>query len=507
MNKIHIAVVLCFALTALLSCSENLFGSSSSGDCGKDIECLRLEAENQFRNGNYEKAYNSYSKIVKIDSTASVGYFGMAKSGLWMKGVNPFDMFRFADVKKLEDDEGNKKIPFRDDSIKVQNRYYQGTTLSYKALFELNRRDSLTALYELHKKELIGQAGYMSDILREDLKNFRSEFSPFKDFPLSDREYKPNSYYGGLAVFTMAKSVLGFFDMNNDDCITKHPEIGGKPGVDFPGEIKDEAAWLKWGCKKVDGTFEIDLPIGLNPDGTIDTELILKILNEKLDDFYLKQLIEITNVPADIENINNKINEFNGNLDEVKGILGDEGDWQEEMNKYNDYVSFFKVGTRLDEDGDGCIDEELLNGQDNDGDGIKGEDARLASIDPNNPSNPIWGKIGANHVMMFNEDPNDPRNLPMQLQPPQHICNDIACNKQTTLEPDTNGVITVIGFTQIQEPKYWTTDNRDLKLKVAKDTDRNNLKYNLQVRKATVGGCWLFYDEAQFQKWLDRHKN
>ena len=57
MNKLHIAI-LCFAVAALMSCSDNLFGSSSAGSCGKDIKCLRLEAENAFRSSSYEKSYD-----------------------------------------------------------------------------------------------------------------------------------------------------------------------------------------------------------------------------------------------------------------------------------------------------------------------------------------------------------------------------------------------------------------------------------------------------------------
>jgi hypothetical protein len=483
MNKIHIAI-LCFAVAALMSCSDNLFGSSSAGSCGKDIKCLRLEAENAFRSSNYEKSYDIYKKIVEIDTTASVGYFGMAQVGLWWRGINPFDIFRFTDLDKLEDGE----IPFRNDSIEVQNRYYQGMTLAYNALNELNRRDSLTALYELQYN------GNIPDNLR-----------------LSDREYKPSAYRGGLLISKTIKTMLNVFDINNDGCITSKD--------DFPGDNEWESS--KWNCdcnskpksKNIYGIekecrgYYYDKSLALNPDGGIDTEQILEELNKELEDFYQKQLNSTapTELPPDIGDINGKIDDFQDNMDELMGMLG-EGDWHAEIIKYNDYASFYKVGTRLDEDGDGCFDEELLNKQDNDGDGITGEDARLASPDPG----PFWGKMGANHVMMFNENPNDPRNLPMILpqDAKKYICNEPEpdCpNKRTLLRPN-EGNITVIGFTQ--EPGYWTTDNMDLKLEVAQDRECGNLKYGLEKRKNLVGGCWLFYDEEKFKQiWLNRHAN
>ncbi|MDR1830740.1 MAG: hypothetical protein LBQ76_08230 [Candidatus Fibromonas sp.] len=514
MNKLHVAIF-CFALALLASCGDNLFGSSSAGSCGKDIKCLRLEAENEFRSGNYEKSYNIYKDIAGIDSTASVGYFGMAQAGLWMRGINPFDIFRFTDLDKIEDG----KIPFRGDSIKVQNRYYQGMTLAYNALSELNRRDSLTNLYELHKKESLGQAGYISDTLMEDLTSFRNEFSPFKGFPLSDREYKPNAYRGGLLISTTIKAMLSVFDINNDGCITKSPR-NGKLGDDYPGDPLEVAKWegKEWSCdckpnniysiKNKCRGYDYDQSLALNPDGTIDAEQVLDELNEELEDFYQKQLnsTDTTELPPKIGDINDKISDFKDNMDELVGMLG-EGDWQSEISKYNDYASFYKVGTRLDEDGDGCFDEELLNKLDNDGDGLTGEDARLASLD----QGPFWGKMGANHVFMYNEDSNDPRNLPMILpqDAKKYICNEPApdCpDKRTNLRRNEEGDITVIGFTQ--EPGYWTTDSLELKLEVAQDTECGNLKYGLEKRKNLVGGCWLFYDEEQFKRiWLNRHAN
>jgi len=478
-----------------MSCSDNLFGSSSAGSCGKDIKCLRLEAENEFRSGNYEKSYKIYKDIVGIDSTASIGYFGMAQAGLWWKGINPFDIFRFTDLDKVEDNE----IPFRNDSIKVQNRYYQGMTLAYNALNELNRRDSLTALYELQYN------GNIPDNLR-----------------LSDREYKLIAYRGGLLISKTIKTMLGVFDINNDGCITKSPVNGGEPGVDYPGAPSEKTKWesKEWNCDcnsennseniyglKKCRRYDYDRSLALNPDGTIDTEQILEELNEELENFYQNQLNskDTIGLPPNIGDINDKINDFKDNMDELMGMLG-EGDWQSEIGKYNDYASFYKVGTRLDEDGDGCFDEELLNKQDNDGDGITGEDARLASLDPG----PIWGKMGPNHVMMYNEEPNDPKNLPMILPPDakKYICNEPApdCpNKRTPLRPN-EGNITVIGFTQ--EPGYWTTDSLDLKLEVAQDTKCGSLKYGLEKRKNLVGGCWLFYSEEQFKRiWLNRHAN
>jgi hypothetical protein len=44
-------------------------------------------------------------------------------------------------------------------------------------------------------------------------------------------------------------------------------------------------------------------------------------------------------------------------------------------------VTFYQFGDSLDNDGDGCIDEEILDGKDNDEDGFTDEDARILPDD------------------------------------------------------------------------------------------------------------------------------
>jgi hypothetical protein len=44
-------------------------------------------------------------------------------------------------------------------------------------------------------------------------------------------------------------------------------------------------------------------------------------------------------------------------------------------------VTFYQFGDAKDNDGDGCVDEELLDGKDNDGDSFTDEDARISPLD------------------------------------------------------------------------------------------------------------------------------
>jgi len=523
MNNIRIAI-LCFALTALMSCSENLFGSSGGGNCGEDIQCLRLQAENDFRDGKYESAHKTYNKIVNIDSTASVGYFGMAKAGLWMKGINPFDVFRFL---KIDDD----KIPFLNDSLRVQNRYYQGMKAAAEPLAILQRRDTLTAFYEFYQKNPQNDSVLKFEELHCKKGVCKDTTGKKKDFNLSllsDREYKYNSFYGGLLISTMAKTILQGLDNNRNGCITKKlKELQriGELADDYPTDTltaADKKKWINWGCEN--GVFIHDFSVSFIKDAdgnfTVDLDQMLEDINEMLDEFYVKQLENPdTPLPPDIESINEILDEFTENIDYVIGIIegmgkkedyeaetGDTTDWQKEVEKYKDFAVFYKVSTRVDEDGDGCIDEELLNKLDNDGDGLKGENARLASLDPDSY---LFGRAGINHSMIGDNpedlaNVNNPINLPMTLgnEPPYFICNTPDCSVQTELWEDSSGFVRVIGFTQ--EPGYWTTNELELKLKVAHDTICPP-KYDLECRKEKIGGCWRYYDDEKFVKyWLRR---
>jgi hypothetical protein len=528
--------MLCFALLALTACSDNLFGSggSSGSDCRSDIKCWRLKAENEFRSGKYADSYESYSKIVSIDSTASVGYFGMAKAGLWMKGINPFDVFRFFN---LEDGE----IPFINEEIFVQNRYYQGMKFAYGPLSILERRDSLTALYELHLSNPTNPSQ------SERVSKFREAFcvdqvckdtlGKKSDFPLSDREYKYNSYSGGLLISSTAKSLLAIFDLNNDGCIAKR----GEPGIDNPGDTANAKAWEDWGCSRNGhGKFDYDLSITLikDPDGnvTVDLSQIEEELEEILGEYYeaindprcsieemnKEENVDFCAIPSEISSINEALDGFVGDLEEVINILDnlgmktgenceevDEENYCEEVNnamkdeieKYKDYASFYKVGTRIDEDGDGCIDEDLLNGMDNDGDGSKSTDARLAPSDPAKPL--TWG---ITNIMGYHSMTGDPEmDKPIRLPAPQNICNNADCTILSRLWPpddDESDSVTVIRFTQ--EPGYWTSNSLEDKLRVAQDTACPP-QISLEERKALIGGCWRWYDEEKFVRyWLKR---
>jgi hypothetical protein len=558
MKKLY-TLALCLAL--FVACSDNLFGGPSTDGNSNDIKSLRIDAENAFRKGDYEASYNICKKIVEINPSAAFGYYGMAKASIWKHGVNPFGLFSI--IMPKED-----KCPFIGETMKVQNGYLQAMKEITFVLSELDRRDSLTKLYDFHvrARENKGWDSIFTVVidsvskqvnLNERLLEFRKTFckgnpngdcsdtisynkisdpdnsnrvpDSKKSFPLSDKEYT-SSYFGGiLFVSVFSKWFLGIFDMNNDGCLTRK----GTAGIDNPG-----SEWEKWGCtekydpKNPDHDLALSLKCEKDDEGkmsvVIDTKQILEDLQEKLETYYERAASCTSDcntipIPSEIENLNNAIDNFGGTFDEVEDMLNSLGlagslddtdedpqSLKDEIDKYKAYASFYKVGTHIDEDGDGCIDEDLLDMQDNDGDGLANANARLASTDPSNDA--LWGVNPINNSMYGNNpyknSENWEYNKPVRLPEPVFICSDPNCSTGTELWGDSTGMVTVIAFTQEAYPdgsKYWTSRDMDLKLAVAQDTVCGKLKFSLKERKEKVGGCWPYYDENKFiEYWLKR---
>lgn len=158
---------------------------------------------------------------------------------------------------------------------------------------------------------------------------------------------------------------------------------------------------------------------------------------------------------------------------------------------------FVKVGNGIDDDGDGCVDEEVWDGQDNDGDGEIDEDQRPGS------------------VLVFKTHWN--RRAVTSLKIPEGSIYE-------TLDIDMNGMPRETPEWSFVYPEPEDRDaNRDHRLQFAlniefvpgpngdmirnkelarTDTDINNIRYDLAWRKANIGGCWVNYSDADFLNWF-----
>ncbi|MBR6453997.1 MAG: hypothetical protein IKS97_05430 [Fibrobacter sp.] len=180
---------------------------------------------------------------------------------------------------------------------------------------------------------------------------------------------------------------------------------------------------------------------------------------------------------------------------------------------------FFVFGNGMDDDGDGCVDEEVIDNYDNDGDGEIDEDGRdyrsVVLV-----KNTFITKDEKNTAQV-NKDGKTYDLTKSQVDSLNAI------EKYETIDIDMNGKMGT------QDPKEWQyvvrdPDDRDeqdnhllkfaidlkfpgknlaTKIKnkelIRHDTDINNIKYSLKKRKEMVGGCWANYSDEDFKKWFE----
>ncbi|SHL13474.1 tetratricopeptide repeat protein [Fibrobacter sp. UWEL] len=162
---------------------------------------------------------------------------------------------------------------------------------------------------------------------------------------------------------------------------------------------------------------------------------------------------------------------------------------------------YLLVGNHMDDDGDGCVDEEVFDGEDNDGDGEVDEDMR------------------ANNTTT--------REYDIRFHSPMQVMKVSSTEEYQLVDIDGDGLMgeadgkeynflieksndrkdTGNHLFQFAVNLLWvgeTTEDRIAnKELVRNDKDVNNIKYDLDWRKAHVGGCWVNYDQERFLKWFE----
>ena len=159
--------------------------------------------------------------------------------------------------------------------------------------------------------------------------------------------------------------------------------------------------------------------------------------------------------------------------------------------------AFIKVGNGIDDDGDGCIDEEIWDGKDNDGDGDVDEDQRPGSVlvfkthwdrravaSLKIPEGSIYETLDID----MNGTPTEPQEWSFIYPEP----NDRDANKDHRLQFAQQ-------LTFIPRKTDELIKNKEL---ARTDTDINNIRYDLAWRKANIGGCWVNYSESDFINWF-----
>lgn len=179
----------------------------------------------------------------------------------------------------------------------------------------------------------------------------------------------------------------------------------------------------------------------------------------------------------------------------------------------NIVIAQFGYSDTSDDDGDGCVDEELYDGVDNDGDGEIDEDIR----DRTNPieydialgiKNKMDGKSNIKDLMIVKSaKPNDKyekvdvdmNGIPGKKDDAEW---DFVYSTYAKREAENDYRFAFAKELVFNPKKMDIKEYTDLKYKVAKDRNPSNLQYDLKFRQENIGGCWVNYDQQKFEQWL-----
>lgn len=444
----------------------NIFNPSGTSDAEEEnADALIAYAQKQYRAARYGEASDLFAKAIALDSTKSEAYFGLAKSSMRAEGANPFSLL------ELVTSADSNEIPFMNSPKSEQNIYYRSMLVVEQALAPLIHRDTLTELWEHAAKGDKDPAyeGTLETKLQLRVLEFRATYKSGKSykypptnesFPVSDRKYKYRRFQADYAVADFASLLLSVLDLNRDGYINESdPSIGFTIGEN--GEVNIDVS---------------EVLTAATTDSTFATGL-----NENID--------ALANGTADVADLIESLGLDLGQGQDSTTDQATKEELQTQIANLGDAVKFYKIGDKMDNDGDGCVDEELMDTVDNDDDGFIDEDLRLVPNPLQQPGIDGWDNDGDGLVDLFDTDEYWSGLLPPAVDENNKRLLPFI-ESLTANIPDSSGVMS--RNTNI------VTD----KLLIVHDS--LGTEYPLEVRKTRIGGCWHYYNETSFQNYLNR---
>lgn len=361
----------CCVGLGLVLAACNVYNPSGDGAGGASVDEKLADGENNFRSQNYIAAMASYSAAIDQDSTNSMAYYGYAKSAMRRYNVNASTLL--TEVNKAQDKSG---VPFIGAAPDQITAYLQASSKARKALGELTNRDSLTRWYyytikpdskEALKDPLFAKrVAFIKDYWTKAALVGAKGMHTKAQFPLSDLKLGSDKVVADFGFIELIYAITHLRDLNGDNIIDSKDDLlknltfsaGGAGGLQVDN-LKDIAADIATDSVKRN---QVNALIQNVSSGLGSASKVLDLLGTSLTG----QVPGAKDSLASDPGLSQKVTQ---NMDSVIGSLGNA-------------VTFYQFGDGKDNDGDGCIDEEILDGKDNDGDGFVDEDARLNNIAP-----------------------------------------------------------------------------------------------------------------------------
>lgn len=452
MRKFHKKhFVLLAALVAVLSFAGcNLFNPTEDVYIkSNDAAALTYEGYIRFRNNEYTQAAQYFSMAIAADSTYSEAWYGLAKSKLNQQQLNTFELLKYVDV---NDNSKSGKLPLLDMDDATALKYEVGIDTIVTFLKNFIYRDTTGMLDGKVSYKTIAESYMLLNMVN--------------------------------TMLTMRKTTASI-----QGCTTINPATG-KYECDFGSVLNS----LKGGKidKTMDALHEVFSSCESNPDN------LASIAGGAIPVFGTMFTDEGQSTTASVM------------CGALADLTTDTGDSTQNEQALSSVIAVSGYSEFKDDDGDGCFDEEILDGVDNDGDGEVDEDLR----DVNDHFVLDIEKITKNQLSGKTEKKD------------QLIYASFApIEKYERLDIDMNGIT---GATDKDEweyvyPKYEDrVKNWNFHLKFAEKlsynpkrypmeeylkykrevaADHDGSKYDLNTRKTVIGGCWERYDEKMFEQW------
>ncbi len=289
-----------------------------------------LEGQLALQRAEYTQAKFQFEAALKIDSTKSEGYYGAAKAALLEQHINMFAL-----LQSFQNNDG-KSIPFLGEPDTIKNKVYVANRQVNQFLGLLIKRE-------------------------ENSK--------------SDKKVSAKQISADYALATTIQAVLSLADFNGDGYINEKDNL-------------------------LTGIIDFSDPTKLQPDSIMKNLAALKNDTAKIQalNALLDKSGELLNQSSSA--IDLLVSALSGDPNSASAVcpkdstcpqipkdkIGDSAAVQVKsfIKSAGSTMLIYKIYDGKDNDGDGCIDEEILDGIDNDGDGYIDEDNRGAA-DPLNP--------------------------------------------------------------------------------------------------------------------------
>lgn len=326
----------CLGLTLFGLGACNLFNPSGEGELDGDADDLVAVGEARMRDRDFQGAYEAFSKALAADPRASLAWHGLSKASVARDSLPVTELIRRA--QDLGDLKAGDKMPFLTESDSVKNRFFRPLLRLQGILSRFRTRDSLG---------------------------------------LTDGVYRYQRSETDLLIAANLGLVLKLGDLNRDTLFDSRDNLlkGAFDSLSSGGikpSVISADSFLSTGA---DGNP--DTTGSVSPQKVADFNTFLGSMSEDIESnrAVLKDAIKSsakppTNTTDSTGTASEKDEDLNAQIDNF-------------LENAGGAIVFWKLNDSLDNDGDGCIDEEIWGDKmDNDGDGIVDEDARASYLFP-----------------------------------------------------------------------------------------------------------------------------